>query len=81
MKRPSETKIDGQYPYDNRAWKKVRNLTSEEAAKLTNLDIKDYEPGSFGHVYMWLNKGYIMISSTQAVYLHDGQYSLIDKSS
>mgnify|MGYP001305427276 CR=1 FL=1 len=80
MKRAIETRIDGTYPYDDGGeWEKVKQLTLEEAASLTKLSAADYTPASFGNTYMWLNKGYIKVSAAQAVYLHDGKYSLIQK--
>ena len=101
---PSKVEVSGTYPYDSRRWRKLRELTLEEAAKLTSLPITaeqleldlKYQAGiiTFPRVYLWLNKGYVVLDKsapkrrfmepenyppgTQAVYLHDGKYSLIE---
>jgi len=98
--------VHGTYPYDSRStWRKVKQITVEEASKLTGVPMKEPQKGS-EDIYLWLNKGYIILGAggpglsalqvaaleemfglgekayplgVQAVYLHDGQYSLIQR--
>ncbi len=108
----AEVKIHGTYPYDDfgegykPCWKRLRELSLEEAATLTKTPLAA-ACGEEGDVYLWLNKGYIVLgvgeqlskltsgcvarvegffrfswripAGAQAVYLHDGKYSLIER--
>lgn len=103
-----EVHIHGTYPFDDRTqrWDSIRDLTAEEAAVITGASLEKLTKDAFGGVYLWLNKGYVVIGSaepgingliagmleerlgsarrswpvgTQAVYLADGLYMLIER--
>lgn len=122
MKKQRNIRIHGTYPHDSGRWQHVRNLTVEEAAELLMIELDEHEleaaarerepvrrgePVRWPNVYLWLNKGFVVLGApdrtgltelqagmleaalgpvdrswpvgVQAVYLHDGRYSLIER--
>jgi len=69
--------IDGTYPLIE---KMIHNhLSLQEVEALSGLRADNETADAFGHVYLWLNKGYRWLNKQQrtAIYLHDGIYALI----
>jgi len=106
----AEPRIHGTYPFDDygadyaNCWVRLRDLSVAKAAALTGVPLPPVVEE--GQTYLWLNKGYILLTGTreegltplqaslvedtarfsrrvapgaQAVYLHDGKYSLIER--
>lgn len=62
--------VHGTYPHDTGKWKTVRNLTLQEAADLvgttvTPEEVEDHESSTFGSVYFWINKGFVVIGRSE----------------
>jgi len=84
--------IAGTYPHDDRpSWYRVIKLdlitVMEKIMELgwgrpdfpTYSDFKKHRECNSSPDYLWLNKGYILLEEDLAMYLHDGEYTLIKK--